>query len=61
MTNKTEAKTITIRNNETMTDRKENELYLHIKCNVLNETLIFQLLNVHIYYGIAKTYEELTK
>ena len=60
MTNKIEVKTITIMNNENMTDWKENESYLYMKFDILNETFIFKLLTVRTYDGTAETYEELT-
>ena len=58
MTKKIKVKTITINNNENMTEWKENESYLHMKFDVLNGTFIFQLLTVRTYDGNAETHEK---
>ena len=60
MTNKIKLRTITINNNENMTDWKENKPYLHFKFDVWNETLIFQLLTVRTYAVNAETYAEIS-
>ena len=61
MANQIKVKTITINNNENITDWKENESYLYMKFYLYNETLIFKLSTVRTYDGTAEKYEELTQ